>query len=105
MWNICLRYPNVSFLRIALGVFPLSLYTEISITTSLSINTILFMRKAISMLLFLLLASGMTSAQSPEKFSSQSIIRAVGGQALTNQPIGMRLSILKGSDNGTTVYV
>lgn len=57
------------------------------------------------MLLFLLLTSGAASAQSPAKFSYQSIIRAVGGQALSNQPIGMRLTILQGSDNGTAVFV
>jgi uncharacterized protein (TIGR02145 family) len=57
------------------------------------------------MVLFMFLVSGMASAQSPNKFSYQSIIRAIGGQALTNQSIGIRLSILQGSDNGTAVYV
>ena len=55
--------------------------------------------------MLLLLISGIASAQSPNKFSYQAIIRAIGGQALTNQSIGMRLSILQGSDNGTAVYV
>ena len=54
--------------------------------------------------MWLLLISGMSVGQSPTKFSYQAIIRAVGGQALTNQPIGMRLSILQGSDNGNAVY-
>ncbi len=40
----------------------------------------------------------------PQKFSFQSIIRNPAGQALQNQNIGMRLSILQGSESGTAVY-
>jgi uncharacterized protein (TIGR02145 family) len=40
----------------------------------------------------------------PAKFSFQSIIRNMGGQALPNQPVAIRLSILQGSESGTAVY-
>jgi len=73
--------------------------------TSLSTKDLRIMKRVKVLLLSLLLISGIASAQSPNKFSYQAIIRAIGGQALTNQSIGMRLSILQGSDNGTAVYV
>jgi uncharacterized protein (TIGR02145 family) len=73
--------------------------------TSLSTKHLSIMNRGTVFLMWLLLISGMSVGQSPTKFSYQAIIRAVGGQALTNQPIGMRLSILQGSDNGNAVYV
>jgi uncharacterized protein (TIGR02145 family) len=55
---------------------------------------------------FALITSGIVCAQTiPPKFSYQSIIRNPAGQALQNQSIGMRLSILQGSESGTAVYV
>jgi uncharacterized protein (TIGR02145 family) len=54
---------------------------------------------------FLLLTSGLVCAQTiPQKFSFQSIIRNPAGQALQNQSVGMRLSILQGSETGAVVY-
>jgi uncharacterized protein (TIGR02145 family) len=73
--------------------------------TSLSTKDLRIMNRVKVLLMLLLLISGIASAQSPNKFSYQAIIRAIGGHALTNQSIGMRLSILQGSDNGTAVYV
>ncbi len=73
--------------------------------TSLATKHLSIMNRGKFFLMWLLLISGMSVGQSPTKFSYQAIIRAVGGQALTNQPIGMRLSILQGSDNGNAVYV
>lgn len=43
-------------------------------------------------------------AQLPQKMSYQAVIRNTGGQLVTTQ-IGMRISILQGSENGTPVYV
>ena len=72
---------------------------------SLRTKHLSIMNRGMVFLMWLLLITGIASAQSPNKFSYQAIIRAIGGQALTNQPIGMRLSILQGSDNGNAVYV
>jgi len=44
-------------------------------------------------------------AQSPEKISYQSVIRNAGDQLVTNQSVGMQISILQGSSGGTAVYV
>jgi hypothetical protein len=42
-------------------------------------------------------------AQSPQKMSYQAVIRDAGNHLVTTQ-VGMRISILKGSDVGTAVY-
>src|SRR6056297_3478989 len=44
-------------------------------------------------------------AQSPEKMSYQAVIRDDGGNLVTEQEIGMQISILQGSESGTAVYV
>jgi len=43
-------------------------------------------------------------AQSPEKMSYQAVLRNISNQLITNSEIGMRISILKGTINGTIVY-
>jgi uncharacterized protein (TIGR02145 family) len=43
-------------------------------------------------------------AQVPQKFSYQSVIRNSGNQVLANQIVGIKISILEGSANGTVVY-
>jgi len=50
------------------------------------------------------LISGVSLAQSPEKFSYQAIIRDAVSNLMTNQPVGMRLSILQGSAAGASVF-
>jgi hypothetical protein len=44
-------------------------------------------------------------AQTPEKFSYQSVIRNANEELLTNTQIGIRISILQGSDTGSAVYI
>lgn len=44
-------------------------------------------------------------AQSPQKMSYQAVIRDAGNLLVTNQSIGMRVSILQGSVNGSAVYI
>jgi len=44
-------------------------------------------------------------AQSPEKMSYQAVIRNAANTLVTNQIIGMRVSILQGTASGTEVYV
>jgi hypothetical protein len=43
-------------------------------------------------------------AQSPEKMSYQCVIRNPGGDLVTNQSVGIRISILQGTTSGTVVY-
>jgi len=44
-------------------------------------------------------------AQSPEKMSYQAVIRNSSNVLVTNQSVGMQISILQGSAGGTAVYV
>jgi|GEM_PF-714195 len=50
---------------------------------------------------FLLLA---VSAQSPQKLSYQAVVRNAAGKLLQNTGVGIRISILQGSANGSVVY-
>lgn len=43
-------------------------------------------------------------AQSPEKISYQFVVRDAGGKLVTNEGIGVKISILQGSETGTVVY-
>lgn len=52
-----------------------------------------------------MLISGILSAQSPQSFTYQSVIRNSTDQLVSNSPIGTRISIVQGSINGTVVYI
>ncbi len=52
----------------------------------------------------LLLFSIATSAQSSGAFKYQAVARDIGGQILANQSVSFRISILKGSASGSSVY-
>jgi hypothetical protein len=57
---------------------------------------------------FLLLSSLIITnafCQSPESISYQAVIRDAANNLLTNQTVGTQISILQGSENGSTVYV
>jgi uncharacterized protein (TIGR02145 family) len=54
--------------------------------------------------LFLLITSLSIIAQAPQKFSYQAVIRNSSNQLLINQQIGLKISILQGSENGNAVY-
>ncbi len=62
------------------------------------------MRKLNSILIVLFLATSVF-AQSPEKMSYQAVIRNSSNQLVTSHVVGMKISILQGSINGTPVYV
>ncbi len=47
----------------------------------------------------------MLSAQAPQKLSYQAVIRNSTGGLVTNHAVGMKISILQGTSNGTPVYV
>ena len=54
--------------------------------------------------LTVILISTMGFAQAPEKMSYQAIVRDVAGELVSEQTIGMRISILQTSATGTVVY-
>ncbi|MBK9105583.1 MAG: hypothetical protein IPL92_13710 [Saprospiraceae bacterium] len=58
------------------------------------------------LLIFLLMLSGLTTAfaQTPQKLSYQAVIRDASDQLVKNRSIGIRTSILQGSENGSIVY-
>jgi len=62
------------------------------------------MKKLLIGIVAVILTSGLF-AQSPEKMSYQSVIRNSSNQLVTNQLLGMQISILQGSTTGTAVYV
>ena len=62
--------------------------------------------KKISILFILLVFCVATlSAQSPEKFSYQAVVRNASNQLVTNANVGVRVSVLQGTADGTPVYV
>ncbi len=62
------------------------------------------MKKVFALAAALLLAV-MLWGQSPEKMSYQSVVRDASNALVTNQTVGMQLSILQGAVGGTAVYV
>ncbi|MCB9033296.1 MAG: hypothetical protein H6553_05625 [Chitinophagales bacterium] len=57
-----------------------------------------------SFFLVVLLITTTIVAQTPQSFSYQTVIRDNTGNPLANQSISLKISILKGESNGTTVY-
>jgi len=63
------------------------------------------MKKAILLITVIMLLIGLhTIAQSPEKMKYQAVIRDSNGHVVTNQAIGMQISIIQGDLPGTVVY-
>ena len=62
------------------------------------------MKRLYSLLVILSFASGIFG-QPPQKLSYQAVIRKSTGSLVTNQTVGMKISILQGSVTGTAVYV
>jgi len=57
-----------------------------------------------SILFLALLQSLLIFAQAPQKMSYQSVVRNAANQIVANQSIGVKISIIEGSLNGTTAY-
>ena len=55
-------------------------------------------------LLFSLITIAHLFGQAPEKFSFQSVIRNSANQLVSNQQIGIKISILQGSFTGSIIY-
>ena len=61
------------------------------------------MKKIYTLVSAFLLTMG-AYAQAPEKMSYQAVVRDAGQNLITNQPVGMQITILQGSSSGTVVY-
>ncbi|HRH68314.1 MAG TPA: hypothetical protein PLB89_02290 [Flavobacteriales bacterium] len=62
-------------------------------------------RRSLGAGVILLLAATSLRAQAPVRFSYQAVVRDANDDVLADMPVGMRISILQGSINGTAVYV
>jgi len=51
------------------------------------------------------IVSSLIYAQLPQQFSYQAVVRGANNTLLTNQKVGVKISLLKGSENGQSVYV
>ena len=60
--------------------------------------------KKLYTILAAILLTATTFAQAPEKMSYQAVVRDGGDVLVTNQEVGMQISILQGSTTGTSVY-
>ena len=60
--------------------------------------------KKFKLLIGLIIISFISLAQSPESMNYQAVIRNSSGTIIANQSIGIRIKILQGSANGSTVY-
>ena len=63
------------------------------------------MKRSITLIIITVLCAVSLFAQAPEKFSYQAVVRNASNQLVTNAPVGVRVSILQGSANGSAVYV
>ena len=61
--------------------------------------------KKLTTLITLLLCAVTLFAQAPEKFTYQAVVRNANNSLVANTQVGMRVSILQGSANGSAVYV
>ncbi|PQB07939.1 hypothetical protein BST83_12865 [Polaribacter filamentus] len=61
------------------------------------------MKKRYTILAFLLVTAS-TFAQAPEKMSYQAVVRDATNTLLTNQSVGMQISILQTTITGASVY-
>ena len=62
------------------------------------------MRRITLIFLLSFLGVGLINAQSPDMFNYQAVARDDQGNVLSNQDVGIKISILQGSASGTVVY-
>ena len=65
---------------------------------------ILYHTAKILLLLTFLISLTPGYAQAPEKMSYQAVVRDKSNKLLINQPVGAKMSIIQGSEEGKTVY-
>ena len=62
------------------------------------------MKKQIIIILLVLVAMSNIFAQAPQSFKYQAVVRDISGTVLSNQNVGFQISILQGSETGSSVY-
>ena len=62
------------------------------------------MKRLLLFIGILAMGTGIAKAQSPEMFNYQAVARNDQGELLTNQSVGVQISILQGSASGSVVY-
>ena len=62
------------------------------------------MKRIVLTLVSIILLTGTVFAQAPKGFNYQAVVRNSAGQLMANRMVSVRISILQGSANGTTVY-
>jgi hypothetical protein len=63
-----------------------------------------FFTKKFKLIIGIIIISFTSLAQSPESMNYQAVIRNSSGTLIANQSVGIRIKILQGSANGSTVY-
>ena len=61
--------------------------------------------KKIFTLIILLIFSTLSMAQTPDQISYQAVVRDGGNNLISNQTIGVQISILQGTTTGNAVYI
>ena len=61
--------------------------------------------KRVYTLLSAVLLSASLWAQAPQSFSYQAVMRGLNNELMVNKPVGMKISLLQGSENGSAIYV
>jgi hypothetical protein len=69
-----------------------------------TIKNQIFMKKLFTLFVMIALTVSVI-AQSPQKMSYQAVVRNSTGVLMSNQSVGMKISLLQGSSIGTAVYV
>jgi hypothetical protein len=64
----------------------------------------IFCKKHIAIFFIFAIIANLGTAQTPQKFSYQAVVRDVSGNLLANKPIGLRVGILQKLPNGTEVF-
>ncbi|MBO4231759.1 MAG: fibrobacter succinogenes major paralogous domain-containing protein, partial [Bacteroidales bacterium] len=63
------------------------------------------MKKNLLCTIVLLACLSFISAQPPQKMTYQTVVRDANNELVVNQPVGVRVSVLKDSANGVAVYI
>jgi hypothetical protein len=64
----------------------------------------LFQKISFASLLFLMAVSFNLTAQAPQRFSYQAVVRDAAGNLVVNRPVGIRFTILRGTATGIAVF-
>jgi hypothetical protein len=62
------------------------------------------MKKLINLTCMLMLLVGVITAQTPEAFKYQAVVRDPAGNIISNQDISFKIGLIRGTENGEEVY-